>query len=244
MACLYLQDVKIVLSNIDANNNNNGSSNCRLIHADFMEKEKHILDNNSIDLILTEPPYGFEALAIYEGLAWLADRVLKPGGSLVFFVDHVILDHVIRLFDDNNDNLKYWWIFCVKHSRNHSKVYPRNVCVEWNPMLWYVKGDKTNNLTLSNTIGDHIDAKPLPKTPDDREQSSVEAEYIIKNLTIENQTVLDPMMGLGTVGIAAFNMKRKFIGIEKDSEKFKIANARMNNGYKSSTQNYQNSFVS
>lgn len=107
-----------------------------------------------------------------------------------------------------------------------------------------MKGHKANNLTLSNTIGDHIDAKPLPKISYDREQSSFEAEYIIKNLTIENQTVLDPMMGLGTVGIAAFNMKRKFIGIEKDSEKFKIANARMNNGYKSSTQNYQNSFVS
>lgn len=238
MDSLCLQDVKIVLSSIEANNNNNGSSNCRLIHADFMEKEKDILDDNSIDLILTEPPYGFEGLAIYEGLAWLADRVLKSGGSLIFFVDHIILDQVIRLFDDNNDDLKYWWIFCVKHCRNHSKDYPRHVCVRWTPMLWYVKGEKANNLTLSNTIGDHIDAKPLPKTSDDREQSSVEAEYIIKNLTIENQTVLDPMMGLGTVGIAAFNLKRKFIGIEKDSEKFKIANTRMNNGCKLSTQNY------
>jgi len=82
-----------------------------------------------------------------------------------------------------------------------------------------VKGHKANNFTLYNTIGDHINGKPLPKTSDDREQSSVEAEYIIKNLTIENQTVLDPMMRLGTVGIAAFNMKRKFIGIEKDFQK-------------------------
>ena len=73
-----------------------------------MEKERDILDDNSVDLILTVPPYGFDALAIYEGLAWFADRVLKPGGSLVFFVDHLILDQVIRLFDDNNNTLKYW----------------------------------------------------------------------------------------------------------------------------------------
>lgn len=67
MACLYLQDVKIVLSNIDANNNNNGSSNCRLIHADFMEKEKDIINDNSIDLILTEPLTDLKDLPFMRG---------------------------------------------------------------------------------------------------------------------------------------------------------------------------------
>ena len=60
------------------------------------------------------------------------------------------------------------------------------------------------------------------------EQSTVEAEYIIKNLTLENQTVLDPMMGSGTTGIAALNLKRKFIGIEKNQETFEIAKVRIN----------------
>ena len=158
-------------SNNNASDNSNGSTNCRLIHADFMEKERDILDDNSVDLILTVPPYGFDALGIYEGLAWLADRVLKPGGSLVFFVDHLILDQVIRLFDDNNNTLKYWWNFYVKHSGTHSKVYPRNVYAEWYPMLWYVKGERANNLTLSNTIGVHIEAKPLARIFHDWEQS-------------------------------------------------------------------------
>ena len=53
------------------------------------------------------------------------------------------------------------------------------------------------------------------------QQSTVEAEYIIKNLTIENQTVLDPMMGTGTTGIAALKLNRKFIGIEKGSVKLR-----------------------
>jgi DNA modification methylase len=51
------------------------------------------------------------------------------------------------------------------------------------------------------------------------EQSTVEAEHIINNLTSENQTVLDPMMGSGTTGIAALNLKRRFIGIEKEDKK-------------------------
>lgn len=75
------------MSNIDSNesSNSNGGNNYRLIHGDFMEIAKKEIQDNSIDLILTDPPDGFEALGIYEGMAWLADRVLKPGGSLVFF---------------------------------------------------------------------------------------------------------------------------------------------------------------
>lgn len=77
----------------------------------------------------------------------------------------------MRLFDDNNDNLKYWSIFCGKYSRNHYKVDRRHVFAEWNPMLWYVKGERANNLTLSNTIGVHIEAKPSARIFHDWEQS-------------------------------------------------------------------------
>jgi len=40
-------------------------------------------------------------------------------------------------------------------------------------------------------------------------------------------TVLDPFMGSGTTGIACKNTGRDFIGIERDPEYFKIANARI-----------------
>ena len=36
-------------------------------------------------------------------------------------------------------------------------------------------------------------------------------------------------MGSGTTGIAALNLKRKFIGIEKEQEKFLIAKTRFDN---------------
>ena len=55
-----------------------------------------------------------------------------------------------------------------------------------------------------------------------------EADYIIKNLTLTNQVVLDPLMGSGTTGIAALNLKRKFIGLEKNPETFEIASIRIN----------------
>jgi DNA modification methylase len=58
-------------------------------------------------------------------------------------------------------------------------------------------------------------------------QSSVEAEQIISKLTLENQTVMDPMMGSGTTGNAALQLKCKFIGIEIDTRRFEIAKSNL-----------------
>ncbi len=52
-------------------------------------------------------------------------------------------------------------------------------------------------------------------------------EWIIKTYSNEGDTVLDFTMGSGSCGIAAVNNNRKFIGIEKDEEIFKIAEERI-----------------
>ena len=53
-------------------------------------------------------------------------------------------------------------------------------------------------------------------------------EYLIKTYTNEGDTVLDNCMGSGTTGVACKNLNRNFIGIELDSEYFKIAEKRIN----------------
>jgi len=52
-------------------------------------------------------------------------------------------------------------------------------------------------------------------------------EYLIKTYTNEGDTVLDNVMGSGTTGVACKNLNRNFIGIELDSEYFKIAEHRI-----------------
>jgi len=54
-------------------------------------------------------------------------------------------------------------------------------------------------------------------------------EYLIKTYTKENDTVLDFTMGSGSTGVAAKNLNRNFIGIEKDENYFNIATERINN---------------
>lgn len=53
-------------------------------------------------------------------------------------------------------------------------------------------------------------------------------EYLIKTYTNEGMTVLDNVMGSGSTGIAAKNLNRNFIGIEKDPDYFKLAEERIN----------------
>ena len=52
-------------------------------------------------------------------------------------------------------------------------------------------------------------------------------EYLIKTYTNKNDLVLDFTMGSGTVGIACLHTGRRFIGIEKDPEIFKVAEKRI-----------------
>lgn len=51
--------------------------------------------------------------------------------------------------------------------------------------------------------------------------------WFIKLFTAEEDVVLDPFMGSGTTALAAINLNRHFIGIEKMEKYFELANARI-----------------
>jgi len=53
-------------------------------------------------------------------------------------------------------------------------------------------------------------------------------EDLIKTFSNENDLVVDLTMGSGSTGVAAKNLNRSFIGIERDSNYFKIAEERIN----------------
>ena len=57
--------------------------------------------------------------------------------------------------------------------------------------------------------------------------TTIEVEHVISRLTVEDQTIFDPMMGSGTTGLQRFKINRKFIGMEIRSDKFEIAKIRI-----------------
>jgi 16S rRNA G966 N2-methylase RsmD len=200
-----------------------------LTYSDFRQVE---LEKGSAQLIFTDPPYGEQYLYLYEDLAKKADEILNDGDSLVFYVGHIILDKVIKIFD-KYPKLKYFWTFAVRHSGPSATVHPRKAFARWKPMLWYVKGKRPENIftnvpdMIEIKIPDIIDSKKPDKTTHEWAQSIEESEHIIRYLTIENQTILDPMMGDGITGIAARKLGRKFRGIEIDEGRFKNAKANI-----------------
>ncbi|MGB8935566.1 MAG: DNA methyltransferase, partial [Candidatus Nitrosopolaris sp.] len=76
-------------------------------------------------------------------------------------------------------------------------------------------------------IEDSVDSQRPNKTLHRWTQSIDEAMHVISKLTRENETVLDPMMGTGTTGMAALNQNRRFIGIEKNADTFRLARHRI-----------------
>lgn len=53
-------------------------------------------------------------------------------------------------------------------------------------------------------------------------------EYLIKTYTDEGDLVLDNTMGSNTTGLACKNLKRRYIGIEKDPDIYQVAVKRVN----------------
>ena len=71
-------------------------------------------------------------------------------------------------------------------------------------------------LEIKSEKGKHATQKPVELI-----------KWILKYYSKEGDNVLDPTMGSGTTGVACKEMKRKFIGIEKDITIFKIAEERI-----------------
>ena len=52
-------------------------------------------------------------------------------------------------------------------------------------------------------------------------------KYLIKMVAPENSLVLDPFMGSGSTGVAAIQIGRRFLGVEKEEEYFNYAKNRI-----------------
>jgi site-specific DNA-methyltransferase (adenine-specific) len=52
-------------------------------------------------------------------------------------------------------------------------------------------------------------------------------ELLVRALTEENETVIDPFMGSGTTGVACAMQGRKFIGLEIDPKHFDVSCGRI-----------------
>jgi 16S rRNA G966 N2-methylase RsmD len=194
-----------------------------LFNADFREVLPK-LEDETVSMIFTDPPYAEEFKILYRDLADLSRPVVSEGGSLLAYIGHFAAPDIFRYFSAYPE-WRYWWLLAIdqRHHGGRRILEGKNVRVHWKPIIWYVKGGRFNTEYVDDMINSRAPAKELHEW----EQSTIEAEYYIEFLSEPGGWVLDPMMGSGTTGIAALNKGRKFIGIEQDKSRYNVASNRI-----------------
>ena len=116
------------------------------------------------------------------------------------------------------------WQIIVRHNGSKSRIHARHIWPYYKPLLWYYKPNVNGKLTIYQDIADLVESKAVSKDSHEWEQSTIEAEHMIKPLTVEGNTVPDPFMGSGGT---ALKLNRRFIGIEVDREHYSKTKQRL-----------------
>jgi DNA modification methylase len=232
------------------------SNRVTLLNKEVTKLDELIIEipDNSVDLIITDPPYLKDDLPVFDALAKLAVRKLKEGGNLIFYFGQYNLEDVIILLSKykNEGGLFYQWQLAVINSGSQARFHCLGVQVGWKLMLWYKKrknGENNNDQEMSRygsykpawqyQFCDVIYSARPDKAIHEWAQSPDEAEYVIKNLTIsEDALVVDPFLGSGAFVIPAIKLGRYVIGIEKDKQVYDnaVANIKSQTGIAANSQ--------
>lgn len=228
-------------------------NNYKLLPGDSYELIKEI-PKASIDIILTDPPYNLSPYStgniklswrkeINNDLAewdraefrpydWVKEfkRVLKPTGNIFAFTSYNLMGKWHEAFDPEFDTFQ----FMVWHKTNPVPKVLRAgflnsceliVCM-WNKgHTWNFTNQKEmhNFIELPICMGEERWKNPIHPT-----QKPVRVlEHIIEIASKPKEVVFDPFMGVGSTGVAALKIGRKFIGMEIDEKYFKAAEKRL-----------------
>lgn len=170
------------------------------------------IPDESVDLIVTDPPYGDEHTHLYADLGEWASRKLKPGGSLIAYVGQGNLPDVCSAL---GAHMRYWWTLALIHKHGAQQLPGKWVMVEWKPLVWYVKGHRSGRQYVADRMSGSRPHKELHEWA----QGTDEVAYLIEQLSDSGGLVVDPFAGSGSFGYAAQALGRDFIGAENGSHK-------------------------
>jgi len=188
-------------------------SGVEIEQGDALELSDEKIKNNTIDAIITDPPYAIEFINCWTKLSEIAARVLKPGGFCIAYSGSLNLPEVIKRM---SEYLTYYWMFILLHTGKHQGIQPRNIENGYKPILIFQKPPFTK---LSKYHIDIIEGSGRDKSAHEWQQSEDELIPIIKTFTKKKEIVLDPFCGSGTVLSATIKLKRKAIGFDLKGDK-------------------------
>lgn len=203
----------------------------KIICGDCLELIK-LIPNNSIDAIITDPPYGLNKngvrndadLSLFYNVLPECNRILKSHGFFIAFFSTKFLP---RLF--NNNPFNYFWqvvLYCpegrVRSPIGYTKYMSCFIFKKGNPKII-----RWNKDIFIDTPGKMVEPDegyidhPTPKPKHFIKE-------ILKMFTNENDLILDPFIGSGSTAVACLQLNRRFIGLEIEEKYCKIAVDRVN----------------
>ena len=213
-----------------------------LIFGDGFSLIKNIPDN-SVDLIVTDPPYGINFTKGYKsGSTELIQG--DDGFTVMFFLDDILREYK-RILKPNSalyiftrfDVMPYWWI----KLKNYFDAKNQIVWFKGGGGMGDLKGNFSYNYEsiMFATNGKHqLRGKrdgsvwQIGKCKQEFHETQKPVELIqkiIEHSSDEGMTVFDPFMGSGTTGVACKETNRGFIGIEMIEKNYLIAKSRIEN---------------
>lgn len=225
----------------------------KLYNDDCIKLMKKI-KSESIDLIVTDPPYkttkrGISKKTTTGGLVrselgkqgkifkyndikpqeYIPElyRVLKEGSHCYIMTNHVNLQEILNTATECG----FHFIKSLIWDKGN-KIMGQCYMSQFEYILFFRKGKhkKINNCGTSDIL-----SIPNKKTKDKNGKNlhDVEKPVNLMKILIENSSnkwdlVFDPFMGIGTTGIACVESDRNFIGIEIDENYFNISKDRIN----------------
>lgn len=224
-----------------------------VLNADSRVIIKRIPDN-AIDFILTDPPYNLAKhstgninllgrSAINNDLAdwdlvefnpeeWVDEfiRILKPTGNLFIFTSYNQLGRWYNCLDHRFDTSN----FMVWHKTNPApKIYKAgflNSCEMiftcWNKRhTWNFSSQDEMHNFIESPICSAPERLKNPKHPTQKPISIL--KRMLEIASNEDDIIFDPFMGVGSTGVAAMQLNRRFIGVELNSQYCKAGNLRI-----------------
>ena len=212
------------------------------------------IPDNSIDLILCDPPYNIAQYSTGNiKFDWRSDinnnvaewdhielnpcdfledfkRVLSPNGNIFIFTSYNQIGKWHEIFDPEFDTFQ----FMVWHKTNPVPNFRKSsflnsceliVCM-WNKgHIWNFSTQSEMHNFIESPICMDVERLKEPKHPTQKPVAIL--KHIIEIASSPDSIVLDPFMGVGSTGVAAMELGRKFIGIEIDDEYYNAAVNRL-----------------
>ena len=216
----------------------------KLHHGDCLDVMKSIPDN-SIDLILTDPPYNMSQKNNFHTMnrsginfgewdkkfdlfSYIDEvvRLLNKNGSFVVFNSWQNLGDIAKYAESKGLDTKD--MIRLEKTNPMPRNRDRRYITDYECAVWFVKH---NSKWIFNRQSKTYERPKYTGSIETGLHPTQKNLGLMKWLVLihsnENNIVLDPFMGSGTTGVACQNLNRNFIGIELDETYFNTAKERI-----------------